>query len=31
MSCCVYDNYTYGGAAYVTGRDGKRYMHLFVR
>ncbi|MCE9563474.1 MAG: hypothetical protein K8U57_15650 [Planctomycetes bacterium] len=31
MSCCVYENYTYGGAAYVTGRDGKRYMHLFVR
>lgn len=31
MSCCVYDNYTYGGAAYVTGADGKRYMHLFVR
>ena len=31
MSCCVYDNYTYGGAAWVTGRDGKRYMHLFVR
>lgn len=31
MSCCVYDSYTYGGAAYVTGRDGKRYMHLFVR
>jgi hypothetical protein len=31
MSCCVYENYTYGGAAAVTGRDGKRYMHLFVR
>jgi hypothetical protein len=31
MSCCVYDNYTYGGAAWVTGADGKRYMHLFVR
>jgi len=31
MSCCTYENYTYGGAAYVTGRDGKRYMHLFVR
>jgi hypothetical protein len=31
MSCCVYDNYTYAGAAYVTGRDGKRYMQLFVR
>jgi hypothetical protein len=31
MSCCVYDNYTYGGAAWVTGHDGRRYMHLFVR
>ena len=31
MSCCVYDNYTYGGAAAVTGADGRRYMHLFVR
>jgi hypothetical protein len=31
MSCCVNDGYTYGGAAWVMGRDGKRYMHLFVR
>lgn len=31
MSCCTYDGYTYGGAAWVTGSDGKRYMHLFVR
>jgi hypothetical protein len=31
MSCCTYDNYTYAGAAAVTGRDGRRYMHLFVR
>jgi hypothetical protein len=31
MSCCTFDNYTYAGAAYVTGRDGRRYMHLFVR
>jgi uncharacterized protein YkwD len=31
MSCCTYEGYTYGGAAWVTGRDGKRYMHLFVR
>lgn len=31
MSCCVYENYTSAGAAYVTGRDGRRYMHLFVR
>jgi hypothetical protein len=31
MSCCIYDGYTYAGAAWVTGRDGRRYMHLFVR
>ena len=31
MSCCVYDGYTRAGAAWVTGRDGRRYMHLFVR
>jgi uncharacterized protein YkwD len=31
MSCCVYDHYTYAGAAWVQGRDGKRYMSLFVR
>jgi hypothetical protein len=31
MSCCTYDNYTYAGAAWVTGLDGRRYMHLFVR
>jgi uncharacterized protein YkwD len=31
MSCCVYENHTYAGAAWVTGRDGRRYMHLFVR
>jgi len=31
MSCCTYENYTYAGAAYVMGRDGRRYMHLFVR
>lgn len=31
MSCCVYDGYTSAGAAWVTGRDGRRYMHLFVR
>ncbi|HVK10925.1 MAG TPA: hypothetical protein VM597_19300, partial [Gemmataceae bacterium] len=30
-SCCTYDNYTYAGAAYCVGADGKRYMHLFVR
>lgn len=31
LSCCTYDGYTYAGAAYVVGADGKRYMHLFVR
>lgn len=30
-SCCTYDNYTYAGAAWVIGNDGRRYMHLFVR
>jgi hypothetical protein len=31
MSCDVYDNYTYAGAWWVRGADGKRYMSLFVR
>ncbi len=31
MSCCVYESYTHAGAAWVTGADGRRYMHLFVR
>jgi hypothetical protein len=30
-SCCTYENHTYAGAAYCYGRDGRRYMHLFVR
>jgi hypothetical protein len=30
-TCCTYESYTYAGAAYAMGRDGKRYMHLFVR
>ena len=30
-SCCTYENHTYAGAAYAFGRDGRRYMHLFVR
>ncbi len=30
-TCCTYDRYTYAGAAWVSGADGKRYMHLFVR
>lgn len=31
MSCAVYDRYTYAGAAWVRGADGRRFMHLFVR
>ena len=31
MSCDVYDNYTFAGAAWAMGDDGRRYMHLFVR
>jgi hypothetical protein len=31
MSCCVNDSYTYAGAAWVMGVDGKRYMSLFCR
>lgn len=30
-ACCTYDNYTYAGAAWAIGADGRRYMHLFVR
>lgn len=30
-ACCTYDSYTYAGAAAVIGRDGRRYMHLFVK
>lgn len=30
-SCCTYDRYQFAGAAVTYGRDGKRYMHLFVR
>jgi|GEM_PF-1720487 len=30
-TCCTYENYTYAGAAWVMGSDGRRYMHLFVR
>ncbi len=30
-TCCTYENYTYAGAAWVMGTDGRRYMHLFVR
>lgn len=30
-ACCTYDGYRYAGAAFAIGRDGRRYMHLFVR
>jgi hypothetical protein len=30
-ACCTYDNYRYAGAAWALGRDGRRYMQLFVR
>ncbi len=30
-TCCTEGNYTYAGAAWVMGNDGRRYMHLFVR
>lgn len=30
-TCCMDDPYTYAGAAWVMGADGRRYIHLFVR
>lgn len=30
-SCCTYENYKTAGAAVQLGRDGRRYMYLFVR
>lgn len=30
-TCCTFENFTYAGAAWVLGSDGKRYMHLMVR
>lgn len=30
-ACGTYGNYTHCGAAWVLGRDGKRYMHAFYR
>lgn len=30
-ACYTYENYSYAGAAWAMGSDGKRYMHLFVR
>lgn len=31
LSCCIWENHKYAGAAWVRGRDGKRYMHIFLR
>jgi hypothetical protein len=30
-SCCAYENWSHAGAAWATGRDGLRYMHLLCR
>jgi hypothetical protein len=30
-ACCMYEGWTYAGAAKVMGSDGKFYCHLFVR
>lgn len=30
-SCCTFERWRYAGAAWCRGRDGRRYMHLFVR
>lgn len=30
-SCCTYEHWKYAGAAYAIGKDGRRYMHLYVR
>ena len=30
-ACCTYESWRYAGAAWTRGRDGRRYMHLFVR
>ncbi|MCE9547178.1 MAG: hypothetical protein K8T25_17020 [Planctomycetia bacterium] len=30
-ACCTYENFKVAGAAWSQGRDGRRYMHLFVR
>lgn len=31
LSCCVYEDWDYAGAAYKVGKNGKRYMTIFVR
>jgi hypothetical protein len=30
-SCCTFERWRYAGAAWALGRDGRRYMHLYVR
>jgi hypothetical protein len=30
-SCCTYERWRHAGAAWAMGRDGRRYMHLYVR
>jgi hypothetical protein len=30
-ACALYDNYRYAGAAWVRGRDGRNYCHVFYR
>ena len=30
-ACTTYERWTYAGAAWAIGADGRRYMHLFVR
>jgi hypothetical protein len=30
MTCCEDEDYRYAGAAWAWGRDGQRYMHLYV-
>lgn len=30
-ACCTFENWTHAGAAWCYGREGRRYMHLFVR
>jgi hypothetical protein len=30
-SCCTFESYTYAGAAWAIGADGRRYMSLFCR
>jgi hypothetical protein len=30
-ACCTYENWMYAGAAWAMGRDGRRYMQIYVR